>query len=187
VRVDLPRVRKGPCVIKLRELERADLADLNRWRNDADLLELLGNNFLFIAGAVDEKWYESYLAARDRNVRLAITLSDTRQYVGNVNLTGIHAVNRSAEFSILIGEKTAWGRGVGSEAANLMLRHAFGDLNLNRIYLTVLASNQRALRLYERLGFRTEGTQRQAVFKNGAFHDLVMMSLLRHEYRPSEP
>jgi len=162
-------------VIRLRELERGDLPALNRWRNDPELLDLLGNNFLFIAGAVDEKWYESYLAAREHNVRLAITVEPGGEYVGNVNLTGIHPVNRSAEFSILIGDKTVWGKGVGREATRFMLAHA------------VLASNERALRLYARVGFRTEGTQRQAVFKNGTYHDLVTMAVLRHEHRPAGP
>jgi RimJ/RimL family protein N-acetyltransferase len=174
-------------VIRLRELERADLATLNRWRNDPELLDLLGNNFLFIAGAVDEKWYESYLASREHNVRLAIVLEKGGQYVGNVNLTGIHPVNRSAEFSILIGDKALWGKGVGQEATRLMLAHAFGDRNLHRVHLSVLATNARALRLYEGVGFRTEGTLRQAVFKTGAYHDLVMMSVLRHEHRPAGP
>lgn len=171
-------------MIKLRELERADLPALNRWRNDPELLDLLGNNFLFIAGAVDEKWYESYLASREHNVRLAITLADSGDYVGNVNLTAIHPVNRSAEFSILIGEKSLWGKGVGQEATRLMLAHAFADRNLHRVYLHVLATNARAVRLYERVGFRTEGTLREAIFKSGAYHDLVMMSVLRDEHRP---
>jgi len=174
-------------VIRLRELERGDLPALNRWRNDPELLDLLGNNFLFIAGAVDEKWYESYLAVREHNVRLAITVEPGGEYVGNVNLTGIHPVNRSAEFSILIGDKTVWGKGVGREATRFMLAHAFPDRNLHRVYLSVLASNERALRLYARVGFRTEGTQRQAVFKNGTYHDLVTMAVLRHEHRPAGP
>jgi RimJ/RimL family protein N-acetyltransferase len=174
-------------VIRLRELERADLLALNGWRNDPELLDLLGNNFLFIAGAVDEKWYESYLASREHNVRLAIVMETSGQYVGNVNLTGIHPVNRSAEFSILVGDKTVWGKGVGREATRLMLAHAFSDRNLHRVYLSVLATNERALRLYERVGFRTEGTLRQAVFKSGAYHDLVTMSVLRHEHRPAGP
>jgi RimJ/RimL family protein N-acetyltransferase len=174
-------------VIRLRELERADLPALNQWRNDPELLDMLGNNFLFIAGAVDEKWYDSYLASRDHNVRLAIVVETSGQYVGNVNLTGIHAVNRSAEFSILIGEKALWGKGVGQEATRLMLAHAFGDRNLHRVYLHVLAGNERALRLYERVGFRREGTLREAVFKNGAYQDLVTMSVLRHEHRPPAP
>ncbi len=174
-------------MIRLRELERGDLPALNRWRNDPELLDLLGNNFLFIAGAVDERWYESYLASREHNVRLAITLEPGGQYVGNVNLTAIHPVNRSAELSILIGDKTAWGKGVGGEATRLMLAHAFSDRNLHRVYLSVLSSNERARRLYERVGFRAEGTQREAVFKNGAYHDLVTMAVLGHEHRPAGP
>jgi diamine N-acetyltransferase len=168
-------------MIKLRELERGDLATLNGWRNDREVMELLGNNFLFIAGAVDERWYESYLASRERNVRLAITVGETAHYVGNVNLTGIHPINRSGELSILIGDRSFWGRGIGSEATSRMLEHAFRDLNLHRVHLTVLASNERARRLYRGRGFREEGVHREALFKNGTYVDVVSMARLRSD------
>jgi RimJ/RimL family protein N-acetyltransferase len=59
-----------------------------------------------------------------------------------------------------------------------MLQHAFGDLNIHRVYLSVLADNARAIRLYERIGFRHEGVQREAVFKCGRYIDLLTMAAL---------
>src|ERR1700693_2326753 len=102
----------GVATIKLRELDRSDLPRLNGWRNDKEIIELLGNNFLFISGAVDENWLQSSLQDREHNVRLAIIVEETGEYVGNVNLTSIHRVNRSAEYSILIGEKRYWSKGI---------------------------------------------------------------------------
>jgi len=168
--------------IKLRELDRSDLTRLNGWRNDREIMELLGNNFLFISETVDENWFQSYLRDRERNVRLSIIAEETGDYVGNVNLTSIHRVNRSAEYSILIGEKRYWSKGIGSQATRLMLDHAFKDLNLNRIYLTVIRENVRALRLYRRLKFVEEGCQRQAIFKDGSYRDLIAMSILKGEF-----
>lgn len=166
--------------ITLRELERADLPTLNAWRNDESLMASLGNNFLFITSAVDDAWFEGYLAARDKAVRLSI-LSDGR-YIGNVNLTSIHAINRSAEYSIMIGAAGDRGKGAGALATQHILRHGFADRGLNRIYLTVLSDNVAAIRMYEKVGFRREGIKRQDVFKNGRFHDMVMMSILREEF-----
>jgi diamine N-acetyltransferase len=168
--------------VKLRELDRSDLPRLNGWRNDKEIIELLGNNFLFISGAIDENWFQSYLQDRERNVRLAIIAEETGEYVGNVNLTSIHRVNRSAEYSILIGEKRYWSKGIGVEATRLMLYHAFMDLNLNRVYLTVIRENVRALRLYRRLNFVEEGCQRQSIFKDGSYRDLIAMSILKREF-----
>ncbi|WP_255158088.1 GNAT family N-acetyltransferase [Siphonobacter sp. BAB-5385] len=64
-----------------------------------------------------------------------------------------------------------------------MLRHGFNDLNLHRIYLTVLPENDRAIRLYESFGFQQEGLYRKALFKNGQFTDVMGMSLLRNEFQ----
>src|SRR5690606_24919866 len=133
-------------------------------------------NFFFIAESVDDNWYRNYVLNRDKAVRLAIEVDG--KYIGNVNLTGIHPVNRSAEFSIMIGEKNYWGQGIGREASQQMLRHGFDDLQLHRIWLGVLAGNIAAQRLYESLGFRIEGAQRQAIFKQGGYHDLILMGLL---------
>jgi diamine N-acetyltransferase len=166
----------------LNELSREHLAQLNTWRNDPEVVDLLGNNFLFIAGEVDSAWYDSYLNNRRTQVRLAITALDTGNHIGNVQLTDIHAVNRSAEFSILIGDRRYRNKGAGTYAMQEMLRHGFLDLNLNRIALTVLPHNVPAIALYQKCGFFQEGRDRQAIYKGGKYHDLLRMALLREDY-----
>jgi len=166
---------------RLIELSREHLRQLNSWRNDASIVDLLGNNFLFIAGEVDDAWYESYLKNRSTQVRLAI-LADKDAYIGNVQLTNIHPINRSCEFSILIGDRRYWRAGAGTYATGEIIRHGFLDLNLNRIFLTVLPHNAAAIALYERCGFSHEGRDRAAIYKNGQFYDLLRMGLLREDY-----
>jgi len=168
--------------VYLREIERTDLPRINQWRNDPELVGFLGANFLYIGSAIDERWFNAYLDNRDKAVRLAIMATDSDTHIGNVNLTGIHAVNRTAEFSIFIGDKNYWSDGYGSMAAQQILAHGFEDLNLHRISLTLLQTNERARRMYERLGFQQEGCQRQAVFKNGLYHNLLEMSILQEEF-----
>ena len=74
---------------------------------------------------------------------------------------------------------------VHNDATVAMLRHGFLDLNLHRIYLFVLKTNQAAIRVYEKAGFRHEGTLREAAFKGGAFQDLLVMGMIRSEFNPS--
>src|SRR5690606_16392073 len=93
---------------------------------------------------------------------------------------------RSAEFGILIGEKSQWGKGYGRSIVGFCRHYAFDMLNLNRIALTVLEGNSVALRLYERLGFREEGRLRQAQYKGGRYLDVIVMSLLRSEWERGE-
>lgn len=169
--------------VYLRELERSDLLRINVWRNNPEIIEFLGANFLFISSIIDERWFESYLSNRDKSVRLAIVELATDKHIGNVSLTSIHPINRSAEFSIFIGDKNFWSAGYGLDATKLMLSHGFNDLNLHRIYLTLLNTNERALRMYRRIGFCAEGCQREAVFKNGLYCDVLEMALLKSELK----
>ena len=166
----------------LREIEKNDLHIINQWRNDKELIDLLGNNFIYIAGEVDEAWYGNYLRNRDTAVRPAITdRGQSDLLIGTVQLTGIHPINRSAEFSIMIGNKSYWSKGAGLFSTKAILEHGFRNLNLNRIFLTVIDSNHRAIRMYEKAGFKREGVMREAIFKNGVFVNTIIMSILKCE------
>ncbi len=167
---------------RIRELQKSDLPSINKWRNDPELLSFLGNNFLYISEDVDNAWFENYLQNREKSKRYAILDADNDHLVGTVQLTNIHSINHSAEFSITIGEKKYWNKGAGQVASKEIIRHGFEDLNLHRIYLTVLSNNQRAIHIYFKLGFVQEGVLRKAMYKNGGYEDLVMMSLLKDEF-----
>ncbi|RKR43763.1 GNAT family protein [Paraburkholderia sp. BL17N1] len=164
--------------IFLREIERGDLSTINTWRADKTLVSHLGGAFRYVGTEIDSKWFDSYLGSRTNNVRLAVCLASTQEVVGVTYLLGIDWVSRCAEFSIQIGAETARGRGIGEAATRQTLEHAFGDLNLHRISLTVLASNARAIALYEKVGFRAEGLLRQAVFKGDRYLDVMPMAIL---------
>ena len=166
----------------LRELKRADLPVLNRWRNDRAVTDQLGGAQRIVGAEVDELWFDHYLKSRQNNVRLAVCDAASDEPAGVVYLLGIDWVARSAEFAIQIGAADRRGTGIGTWATAEMLRHGFRDLNLHRIHLTVLDSNQAATRLYRKTGFVEEGRLRQAVFKNGRYADLLVMAILAHEY-----
>lgn len=167
----------------LRELERKDLPAINRWRNDPELIALLGAPYRFINPDVDEKWYESYMGNRGSAVRCAVTEDDNDDILGLVSLVNVNYMNQSAEFHIMIGDSGNRGRGIGTFAVMSMLGHAFSNMNLQRVELTVLEDNERAIHLYEKCGFVYEGRKRKAKYKNGNFADLLMYSVLKAEYK----
>jgi len=163
----------------LRELERKDLSAINKWRNDPELIEQLGAPFRYINQDVDVKWFENYMNNRNNAVRCAIVNKATDDILGLVSLVSIDHLNPSAELHIMIGDKANQGKGVGTFAVNEMLKHAFSNLNLQRVELSVLEGNTRARHLYEKCGFVCEGCKRNARFKNGKFVDLYIYSVLR--------
>ncbi|MDR3400900.1 MAG: GNAT family protein [Chthoniobacter sp.] len=113
---------------------------------------------------------------------LAIVLREGDRHIGNIALQHIHPVNRSAELSVIIGERDVWGRGFAHEAAVLLVAHGFGVLNLERIACGTFAGNIAMQKLALRLGMKEEGRRRQAAFKNGRFEDIIEFGLLRHEF-----
>ena len=102
--------------------------------------------------------------------------------VGEVVLNDIDTHNRSANFRIALFESKNFGKGYGSEATRLILGHGFGTLDLHRIELSVFAFNPRAIHVYEGVGFKREGIQRDALLWDGAFIDAVSMAMLKPEW-----
>jgi ribosomal-protein-alanine N-acetyltransferase len=116
------------------------------------------------------------------NLILAIALNETHQHIGNIALQGIHSIYRSAEISILIGEKAAWGRGYAKEAISLLLAHGFKTLNLNRISCGTFSGNLAMQAVARAVGMVEEGVRRKAVFKDGKYVDVHEYGILAEEY-----
>lgn len=116
---------------------------------------------------------------------LAMVLKSDQRHIGNIALQGIHTLNRSAEFAIVIGDKAAWGQGYGYEAAALLFQHAFQTLNLRRIACGTFADNAGMIKLAAALGMKQEGVRRQAAFKEGQYQDVIEYGLLRDEFSPN--
>ena len=167
---------------RLREIEQKDLKEINIWRNDPELISMLGAPFRFINIDVDEKWFDNYMMNRSNQVRCAIVTNACDKILGLVSLLSINHMNQSAEFHIMIGSKDNQGKGMGTFAVQEMLKHAFYNLNLYRVELSVLADNTSAQHLYEKCGFVKEGIKRKAKYKDGKFVDMYLYSILREEY-----
>ena len=118
----------------------------------------------------------------DRELSLAIRLLEHERIVGTVGLDEIEWPNRVANFAIAIGCPDDWGKGYGTEAANLLAGYAFNELNLFRLQLTVFEFNSRAIALYETLKFQQEGTFRKFMERDGTRHDMYLYGLLREEW-----
>ena len=84
---------------------------------------------------------------------------------------------------IIIGEPEQLGKGYGTEALMLLLGYSFDELNLHRVFLRVVDFNQRAIESYLKCGFSKEGRLRDAIFLDGDYHDVVVMSILEEEFR----
>ncbi len=103
--------------------------------------------------------------------------------VGIVGLSNINWISRNAYLSIAIYDENYHGKGIGKEASELLLSYAFDYLNLDKINLEVYEYNERAIRLYKKLGFVEEGRLRSNNERLGKRHDVIIMGLRRKEYK----
>ena len=130
--------------------------------------------------AEEEGWFEAYL--KDDSTRIFGIETGDGNLVGNIGLRDLDWKNRNASLGIVIAESEYWGRGYGSDAVITMLAFAFHEMNLHRVYLSVFDFNERAIRCYEKCGFRHEGRAREVFFRDGRYHDSLLMAILRQEF-----
>ncbi|AEE16178.1 GNAT family N-acetyltransferase [Treponema brennaborense] len=166
---------------RLRELAEKDIETINKWRNDKRLIDLLGAPYRYIDINTDSEWFQNYLKNRKTTVRCSIVDEDDK-LLGLISLTDVDQLNQCAVLHIMLGSEASFGKGIGTFAIKEMLNHAFNNLNLRRIELSVLESNSRAIHVYEKIGFVQEGIKRECVFKNGSFISMRMYAMLKNEF-----
>jgi RimJ/RimL family protein N-acetyltransferase len=169
--------------VRLRAVEREDVKKFYEWINDPEVTHSLAN-YLPMSTVDEENWF-NHIPNRDQNEKpLAIEIRDGEGWklIGNCAVLQIQWVNSCAELGIMIGEKSSWNKGYGTEVMTLLLRHGFETLNLNRVGLQVYSDNPRAIRSYEKAGFTQEGSMREAAYRHGKYCDVIIMSVLRSEW-----
>lgn len=166
--------------VTLRMLEPRDIDALLSQKNDPGVAALLGGFTTGYARRDLEGWLE-YHRGKSNEVLWAIA-DDRDACLGHVGLYEIDSRVRKAEFAIMLGERSAWGQGIGKAVSAWVVDFGFLQLNLNRVELDVLATNPRAKALYDGLGFELEGTRRAAQYKDGEYIDVYSMALLRRDW-----
>jgi RimJ/RimL family protein N-acetyltransferase len=167
--------------VYLRALGRADARDLQRFMNHPEVNRTL-SSWRPVTLESEGDWVERTGRSENDMVLGISPLADDRL----IGVCGLHAIdwqNRVGSFGIAIGEPDEWGKGYGTEATRLITGHGFERLNLHRIQLDVYDLNARAQHIYEAVGFRLEGTFREAVFRDGAYHAVHRMAMLAGEWQ----
>ena len=168
-------------LVALRRPISGDLAAVVRWYRDPEIARLTRYQTRQMSQAEIERFFQVRMLATDALAYSIVELPRNR-LIGFTTFSALDGDNGSVMFHITIGERDAWGRGLGTEATQLMLHHAFERLGLHRVGLTVFSYNTRAIRAYEKAGFRVEGRLREAIQRQGVFFDEVQMGILAGEW-----
>jgi len=166
----------------LRSLEPDDEDRVYSWHNDPELYSSLVGSFRHVSRLTVRKWLAEKTEFSSQEINLAICLSDGAEHIGNIYLRKIDWIARCAELGIFIALPEHRTKGYGTQAIRLMLKYAFEELGLNRVYLSVLETNLAAIKVYEKCGFKREGVLRNHVFKGGKFRNLILMGICCNEF-----
>ena len=166
--------------VDLCPVSKTDMEILQKGYNDPDVRDAM-----FMYFPLTEKDTENKIDAMvkdEKAINLIIVEKESKKPIGHVALVHPDWVSGMVTFYIVLLDKTVWGKGLGTEATKLIVDYGFNMLNLNRIQLHVNAENEPAKAVYKKIGFKHEGTLRQAMYKNNKYYDFWLMSILAEEY-----
>lgn len=163
--------------LRLMTVEDTDM--IIAWRNS----DAVRKNFIYQELFTREghlNWIRT-MVDTGRVVQMIICMVDSDKPVGSVYIRDIDLQHRKAEYGIFIGEESARGKGIGTQAASMMLQYCFEELKLHRVFLRAFADNMQAIRSYEKAGFVREAYLHDDVCIDGKFRDIVLMAKLNPE------
>lgn len=166
--------------IYLRAMEPEDMECFREMLNDPGTARMVVG-WSHPASKLDQqKWYERTIG--DSNKRFSVVLIEGDRTVGMVALTDIDLVNRNACYGIKLHPSCPRMQGIGTDALMTLMEYAFNQLNLNRLDTEILLYNVASRRLHERCGWHEEGIKKQAVYRDGQYHDLAIFGILKSEF-----
>lgn len=168
----------------LRAFERDDAERCYRWMNDPNIVRTLKARYP-IAFSNELEWLERAMCPAAGERHFAIERKDDRTHIGNASIHDADWVSRTAAFGLFIGEPAAWNRGFGSDAIRALVRFAFEEMNLRKLRINVFDYNDRAKHVLQAQGFVQEGRLRREFYREGVYHDIVILSTFR-EGEPQE-
>lgn len=167
----------------LREVRIEDVTPrYYQWMNDPEVTQYLETRFVpqslsqiavFVKskdGAVNEPFF-------------AICRRDTNEHIGNIKIGPINWLHRHADISLLIGEKSCWGKGYASEAISLVTQFGFERLGLNKLRASCYGQNEGSARAFERAGYTREGLLKGWFFSKGNESDMILLGIRAEDWR----
>lgn len=164
--------------IYLRPITMEDTDLVVKWRNDERVVQ----NFIYrkpISREEHINWMEQKVAT-GKVIQFIICDMQTDKPLGVVYLQNIEEEHSKAEEGIFLGEEEAFGRGIGTEAAKLMIQYAFETLGLHKLTARVLAYNIASRRMHESAGYEQEAYFKEELYLEGHYEDLIFYGILHH-------
>ena len=170
-------------LVKLRSYKEEDIVKAHEFLNDEEVKKFISVDAAFPMTIWEE---EAWIKTRKSNANLtydfAIEDLKTNKYIGGCSINSTNIKNRNCVIGIMIGDKEYWGKGYGTDALKILIKFIFEELNLDKIKLSVFSFNERARACYKKIGFKEEGILKKEIYRNGKYHDDILMAIFKDEY-----
>lgn len=167
--------------VLLRAMEEDDLEKIRKQTNTAEFERMIVGWTLPLSAKDQKEWFQSYKNSMDTIRYIIETVED-----GAVGMMGIGKIDWkngiANDLGMRIFKNEHRSKGLATDGWMSLLRYIFDELRLNRVNASALTYNAASLRVLEKVGFKIEGTQRQAVYKNGKYHDIIMLGCVKEDY-----
>lgn len=169
--------------IYLRLFEPEDYVNTYRWHNDLEIQSTICCPLRIVSKEIERNWTQKVSLDNTNNIYFAICLIENDEMIGWYSINDIDYRNRKCNCGgVVIGEKKYRDGVAYTEAGKLAFRYIINELNMNRITGSCMREHVMSRALMEASCWTLEGIARQAIFKNGCYHDICYYSILREEY-----
>jgi len=145
------------------------------WYDEKQKAKLTKEKFL-------QDWHEGYFDINLLEKGQCFWIVVNKEKIGQVNHNKIDLENKRVELDIIIGAKENMGKGYGSDALKTLIKYLFENFSINKIWIAARVNNLRAIRAYEKAGFKKEGILREEDYFEGEFVDCIRFGILRKEF-----
>jgi len=168
--------------VYFRAFEMSDVDLFFRFRNDENIYDIITGNKFFVSSEREKKWVEDKMFNDKTNIYLSVCLKENNQLIGYTSVNSIDLRNRNASWGSIFVDPSYRGKGISIDVGKLLLKFVFEEMPIYRFYSILFQKNTASMKMVTKLGFKQEGIQRSAIYKQNQFHDLVVISMLRPEY-----
>lgn len=168
--------------VMLRAYKEEDIETVHRFINDYEVKRLLNVETAFPLTLWQEEEWVKRRKDNDQTYDFAIEESEGKNLIGGCSINSTSIKNRNCTIGIMIGDKNYWGRGYGYDALSVLIKFIFEECNMEKVKLGVFSLNKRAIACYKKLGFIEEGRLKREIYREGKYHDEILMALFREEH-----
>ncbi len=172
--------RKGKKV-GLRPILEEDITLFHSWINDPEVRKYLNNSFP-MSLTDEEKYFERISNSSKNDVTLAVVRKKDNVLLGSVGLHKIDYINGTASTGSMYGRKSEWNKGYATEAKMILLEYAFMTLNLRKICSVAICGNIGSIKHNMNCGYKKEGIRKSHYFRDGQYHDAVMLAVFKKDW-----